>query len=59
LNKLLEEIQQYKLKLDEKEQTIKELSSDRDEKQREIDRLKFFIERIEYDRKPLENELEE
>ena len=47
------------MKLEEKDKVINELNLDREEKQREIDRLKFFIERIEHDRKPLENELEE
>lgn len=58
-SKLVEENQELRNQLEEQRRLVIDLSADRDEKQREIDRLKFFIERIENDRKPLENELEE
>jgi hypothetical protein len=44
--------------LEEKDAVIKRLLEENEEKSKEIDRLKYFIERIEHDRLPLENELE-
>lgn len=48
-----------KAELESKDKLIQELISSKNEKQVEIDRLKFFIERIEHDRKPLEDSLEQ
>ena len=44
--------------LNEKDELIKKLKADNEEYQKEAERLKYFIERIENDRKPLEDELE-
>ena len=52
------ENEQIKKQLEDKDKLIAQVSADRDEKYREIERLKYFIERIENDRKPLEKELE-
>lgn len=48
-----------KAQLQTKDSLIQQLTQSRDEKQAEIDRLKYFIERIEHDRKPLEEALEQ
>jgi tousled-like kinase len=47
-----------KSQLKSKDDQIKQITSSRDEYKAEVDRLKFFIERIEHDRKPLEDALE-
>jgi hypothetical protein len=47
-----------KKQIKEKDIYIKQMEEDKHDKQLEIERLKFFIERIENDRGPLERELE-
>lgn len=58
LYKIQEENLTIKQTLKERDDLIRQLQAENTEKQREIDRLKFFIERIEHDRKPLEDALE-
>ena len=57
--KVLEDSQTTKKQLEAKDELLKQVTASRDELQAEVDRLKFFIERIEHDRKPLEDALEQ